>query len=186
MSEATSVLIGILSGVAGSVGGVWLVRSFFGAGIKHFLDVALHARNTVGSSSLEYRKQQLSEFYGPIYAYLRLNEQLYDIWMSGKLQDVNVEIIDLFRSQNQRIMEILATKLYLVEGDQLPPSFIRFMTAETLWNLYTARRDQPWVPEMVAALPQAKYPEEFDLYIRKTTEQLKKKIDKLHKRYGIT
>lgn len=167
-------------------GGVWLLKSFLGSGIEHFFAVALQARETVGTSALEYRKLQLAEFYGPIYSYLKLNTQLYDIWMSGKLQDINLEIIALFRRQNEEIMNILATKLHLVEGGKPPPAFTHFMTCVTLWNIYTARRDQPWVPESVAALPQSKFPEEFQEYIYTTTEMLKEKLDDLHKKYKIT
>jgi hypothetical protein len=186
MNEATPIVVGLLSGAAGAIGGVWLLRTFLGAGIEHFFAVALQTRDTVGTSALEFRKLQLSEFYGPIYAYAKLNEQLYDIWMAGKLQDINLEIIAQFRRQNERIVEILATKLHLVEGDQLPPSFTHFTTSVTLWNLYTARRDQPWLPEQVAALPQAKFPKEFQEYIYATTEKLKKTLNDLHKKYGIT
>lgn len=141
MNEATTtIIVGLLSGLAGAGGGVWLLKKFLGSGIQHFFAVALQARDTVGTSALEFRKLQLSEFYGPIYAYAKLNEQLYDIWMDGKLQDINQGIIDQFRRQNDRVVEILATKLHLVEGDKPPPAFTDFMTSVTLWNLYTARR----------------------------------------------
>jgi hypothetical protein len=36
------------------------------------------------------------------------------------------------------------------------------------------------------ALPQAKYPREFDEYIYKTTEELKRKIDALHEKYHMS
>ena len=139
----------------------------------------------VAQSDLEFCKQQLSEFYGPLYAYTKLNAEIYDIWMDHKLEDINVELIALFRKQNEEAVQILSTKLHLVEGDKTPPEFARFMSSVTLWNLYTARPNHE-VPDHVVALPQAKYPVEFDHYIFETTERLKNKLDSLHRKYGIT
>jgi|ERR1039458_3044108 hypothetical protein len=186
MNDITTVIVSLVCGAGGAVGGAWLLKSFLGKGIEHFFSIALKNRDIVGTSELEFRKQQLSELYGPIYAYGKLNSRLYSIWMSGKLQDINVEIIALFRRQNERIMEILSTKMHLLDGDALPQGFTHFMTSVTLWNIYTARHDQPWVPKEVADLPDAKYPEEFEQYIFDTTQRLKRRVDELHKKYGIT
>jgi hypothetical protein len=184
-NELISILTGLLSGIAGGIGAAWLIKKFIGRGIDHFFARALQARDTVGRSDLEFRKLQLSEFYGPMYAYAILGQEVFDLWMSGKLSDINSEIIALFRKHNEEMIKILTTKLYLVEGE-LPPEVTRFVTVVTLWNIYTARPDQPWFPEHIKALPEAQYPVEFDEYIYKTTKKLKQTIDSLHKKYGIT
>jgi len=186
MNIPTTIVVGLLSGTAGAIGGVWLLRTFLGAGIEHFFAIALQSRDRVGTSALEFRKQQLAEFYGPIYAYCKLYDQVVDLWTARKLPDIDLGVIDLFKRQHEKIIEILTTKLHLVEGGSPPPEFTQFMTAVTLWNLYTARPGQHWVPAEVEALPQAKFPREFDEYIFRTTEKLKKDLDDLHKRYGIT
>jgi hypothetical protein len=82
-------------------------------------------------------------------------------------------------------MRILVTKLHLVEGAKVPQHFVHWATSVTLWNIYTAREDQPWVPDEVAALPLMKYPDEFDEHICKTTEQLKQRLNELYERYVI-
>ena len=187
MSEVTTIIVGLLSGAAGAIGVVWLLRTFLGSGIKHFFAVALQARETVGtrsawsSASFSFRSSTAQFTPTPN----SMNNYTTSGWRET-YRDINLEIIAQFRKQNERVVEILATKLHLVEDGQPPPAFTHFMTSVTLWNLYTARPDQPWLPEHVAALPQAKYPKEFDEYIYATTEKLKKTLDDLHKKYGIT
>jgi hypothetical protein len=143
------------------------------------------SRVQVGESELEYRKAQLSQFYGPIYANLKISKELYDIWMSGTLREINKEIIDLFQQQNKEMIRIMKTQAHLVDGDAIPDVFAHFMTAVTIWNFFTARPDKPWVDRDVAALPQAKWPSEFPEHIFAKTQELKKRLDELHKRYSI-
>ena len=145
----------------------------------------LRGHEVLEQSELEFRKLQLAEFYGPIYAYCKLNKGIYAIFMARKLQDINKDVIAVFRRNNEEVLRILATKLHLVEGSELPDHFAHWATSVTLWNIYTAREHEPWVPDEVAALPQLKYPDEFDSYISATTEQLKQRLDELYKRYVI-
>ncbi|HME32082.1 MAG TPA: hypothetical protein VKG65_04955 [Terriglobales bacterium] len=139
----------------------------------------------VGESELEYRKAQLAEFYGPIYAHLKLSQELYGIWMAHKLRAVNKEIISLFREQNEAIIQIITTRAHLIDGDTIPDVFTRFMTSVTIWNFFTARVDKPSVDDDVAALPQAKWPHEFVDYIYSNTQQLKKRLDHLYQEHSI-
>lgn len=127
----------MIGGAAGSVGGIWLLKSLFGDGLKHFLAVSLQNRDIVGTSELEYRKQQLAELYGPVYAYVRLNSRLFESWMNGSLKEINLQILELFRRQNEEIINILSTKVHLLEGSSLPAGYIQFMSAVTIWNIYT-------------------------------------------------
>jgi hypothetical protein len=143
------------------------------------------SRVQVGESELEYRKAQLSQFYGPIYANLKTSKELYDIWMSGTVREINKEMIEFFREQNKEIIRIMTTQAHLVDGDNIPDVFARFMTAATIWNFFTARPEKPRVDPNVAALPQAKWPSEFPEHIFSKTKELKKRLDDLHKRYSI-
>jgi hypothetical protein len=140
---------------------------------------------SVGESELEYRKAQLAEFYGPIYAHLKLSQELYDIWMGGTLRDINKDIILLFRQQNEAIIHIITTRAHLVDGNTIPEVFTRFMTSVTIWNFFTARPEKPWVDDNVKALPQVKFPNEFRDYIFMKTQQLKQRLDDLHHKYSI-
>ncbi len=139
----------------------------------------------VGRSELEYRKAQLAEFYGPIYARLKISRDLYGLWMAGKVSAINREVIALFRRQNEAITEIITTKAHLINGPEIPPVFTRFMTAVTIWNYFTARPDQPFVEPDVAALPEAAFPQDFADYIFSETQTLKARLDQLHRKYSI-
>jgi hypothetical protein len=79
----------------------------------------------------------------------------------------------------------MTTQAHLVDGDTIPDVFIHFMTAATIWNLFTARPGKPWIDANVAALPQAKFPSKFPEYIFAKTQELKKRLDDLHQRYSI-
>lgn len=139
---------------------------------------------TVGQSELEFRKQQLADFYGPIYSYLKLNEHVSELWQARKLDEINEEVKALFREQNRKIYEIVTLNAHLVDGDQLPPIFTRYMTAATLWNLYTEKLGQ--YPEHVEKLETSQFPPEFQVYIYQKTEELKRIVYELHNKYGIT
>ena len=140
----------------------------------------------VGESELEYRKAQLAEFYGPIYANLKTSKELYDIWIEGKLQSINKEIIELFRGQNEEMLRIISTKAHLVDGDTIPDVFTHFMTSVTIWNFFTMRPDKPWIDPNVADLPQTKFPTEFRDYIFSKTQELKRRLDHLHEVFRVT
>jgi len=147
---------------------------------------ARNCAKTVLHEDVELRKQQLAELYGPIYSYLQLNTEIYKLWMAKKLEGINTEVVDLFQKQNQKVVEILSTKMHLLEGELLPPSFIKYMTSVTIWNIYTENDSlNHVVPSQVAELPEAKYPDQFEEYIRKTTEHLKKELNDLRRKYGI-
>jgi hypothetical protein len=141
--------------------------------------------HTVSTADLEYRKQQLAEFYGPIYAYLKLSAELYRLWIDGKLQEINDDILRLFREQNDKIEAIITTKAHLIEGGEIAVVFTRFMTSASIFNFYTARPGQNFVPEHVAKLPESKWPQEFQRYIYDTTEQLKHELDRLYRSHRI-
>ena len=54
----------------------------------------------LGRSEFEYRCQQLSELYGPLYGHLKTTQDLYDIWMDGALHDKNLDVKKLLSEQN--------------------------------------------------------------------------------------
>jgi hypothetical protein len=57
----------------------------------------------LSQAEFEYRKQQLAEFYGPIYAYLRTDQELYHLWIGGKIYGINLQILDMFRGLDHGI-----------------------------------------------------------------------------------
>ncbi len=156
------------------------------AEIRSDLTKALKSQEMVGYSELEYRKQQLEEFYGPIYAYLKSNETIFHLWNGQKLTEINLDVIRVLQSQNEAIASILINKAHLVDGDSFPEHFRRFATSTTIWNSYCSRPEDPNIPQHVAVLPEARFPSEFQDYIYSKTEDLKKRLNELHEKYQIS
>jgi hypothetical protein len=179
-------LLALLSGAVGTGVALFVGKTLFSRSLGYTLDRLLERRKLLGQSDLDFRKQQLAEFYGPIYAYMKLGEGLYGLFLEGQLQDINTEVIALFRRQNEEIVRLIATKSHLIDGNSIPTAFMRFTTSVTLWDLYTARPDQPWFPEHIKQLPLAQWPEEFQSHVYAKTEELKAIVAGLYKKYGIT
>jgi hypothetical protein len=145
-------------------------------------DVASGSLATI--SELEHRKQQLEQFYGPIYAYLKLGAGLYSIWRTGRLSEVNEAVLRIFRMHNDNIAEIITRKAHLIEGDAMPVVLQGFMTSAVLFNLYTDREGATAGPT-TEQMPEAKWPDEFERYIFHTTERLKGELDGLYHKHSM-
>lgn len=138
-----------------------------------------------GKAELEYRERQLEEFYGPIYSYLESNKVIYPLWLDGKLKEVNHEVIKMFKTQNDRINEIITNKSHLIDGDRIPEEFTAFATSSKIWNMYCIREDEPYLPEHVSNLPEAMWPEKFEENIHHKTIRLKSRLNELYDKYKI-
>jgi hypothetical protein len=149
------------------------------------IKATISRQSLVGQSELDFRKRQLAEFYGPIYARMKSSKDLYPMWMSGKLSAVNKEIIQKFRQDNEIIAQIIVSNIHLIDGNTIPQALIDYMTSTTIWNLYTARLETPWIDNDVAQLEKAKWSTDFEDYIIIKTEELKMRLDELHQKYTI-
>jgi hypothetical protein len=136
--------------------------------------------NIVFTAEIAYRQRQLAEFYGPIYASLKLTGRLWRLLSDGKIGSIRDPVMDLFREQNQMILKLLQTKFDLVEGATIPPSFAKYATSVTLFNLGTTSGPNNNNPPDVASLEEAAWPHEFFDDILATTEKLKRCLDELY------
>ncbi len=151
--------------------------------IETGLQKALHRENLLTETDLEFRKRQIEEFYGPIYASLKLNSEIYPLWIQGKLTEVNQDIIALFKQQNDEITTILKTKAHLMDGGEFPPEYIQFMTSSTIWGMYCTRPGHPYLPDSIKQIEQVQWPQEFENHIFAKTEELKRSLDTLLVQY---
>jgi hypothetical protein len=140
--------------------------------------------NIVFAAEIAHRQRQLAEFYGPIYASLKLTGRLWRLLSDCKIGSIRGPVMELFREQNQMILRLLQTKFDLVEGDTIPASFARYATAVTLFNFGT-RVGQDNNPPDVASLEEARWPQEFLEYIVTTTEELKRTLAQLYREAGV-
>ena len=183
MIELGTFATGILTGLGASALIATLFTRFLEQGIVNVFKKIQQSRDIVGQAEIQYRQQQLSEFYGPLYAYLKGSKTLHRLWMAGKLPDINEEVKANFREQNQAMLNVIRTKAHLIDEEAFPDELALFMTSVTIWTLYTSQ--QGAVPEEVAQLPETKFPEEFSRYIYKKTKDLKIDLERLYRKYGI-
>jgi len=180
-------ILQIVGVVVGSAAGARAFIKFFAEkSIEAGIQKALHKEKLLTTTELEFRKRQLEESYGPIYASLKLNSKIYPLWIAQKVKDVNMDVIALFKRQNDEIVTILKTKAHLIDGAKYPTEFTRFMTSATIWRMYCTRPEAPWLPQEVAGIPEVKWPQEFVDHICSKTEDLKERLDTLLQKYRAT
>ena len=173
------------SAVVGALLASGILKLLLDRSLTASLTRILKEREITGRAELEYRQKQLEEFYGPIFSYLEANKVIYPLWLSGKLSEVNYEIIKMFKAQNDRIMAIIANKAHLIDGDRMPEELTAFTTSAKIWNMYCIREDAPYLPDHVASLPEVKWPERFERYIYGKTVELKSRLNELYQKYRI-
>ncbi len=169
--------------LASALGAGAFVKFFVEKSIEAGIQKALHREALLTEAELEFRKRQLEEFYGPMYASLKLSARIYPLWLAQNFKEVDKEIIALFKRQNEEIMTILRTKAHLMDGAGWPPEFTRFMTSATIWGMYCSREHEHWLPDHVKRIEEVKWPDEFQNHIFSKTEELKARLDTLLRKY---
>jgi hypothetical protein len=151
---------------------------------KHDLQIEAKKRELTLRSQIEFKERQLSEFYGPIYSRLKRGRALVRFWRDGKLKEIERQFWELARKTNNEIEDIILTKSHLIDGDEIPKSFIQFLTHVPIWHAFmeTAHGAVPFAPE---EFPEAYYTEEFERDIYSTTESLKKDLHTLYRDFGL-
>jgi hypothetical protein len=84
---------------------------------------------------LAFRQQQLAELYGPVYGLVTSQEDIYALWMDGRMNEKNFEVKKLFSAQNASIRDLIVAKAHLIEGSVMPDSFVRFFTSTLIFDL---------------------------------------------------
>lgn len=162
-----------------------VLKLFFDRWLTASLNRILKEREITGRAELEYRQKQIEEFYGPIYSYLEANRAIYPLWLNGQLTEVNFDVIKMFAAQNDSIIDIIAHKAHLIDGDVMPDELTAFTTSATIWNMYCTRPDTPYLPDHVASLPEVQWPDQFEVYVRTKTIELKRRLNELYQKYHI-
>ena len=186
MPDIANIIYAATAGIIGSAAGAGIPFGFFAKkSIDSWFDKVSHKEKLLSEKDLEFRQRQIEELYGPIYASLRLSSTIYPLWLSGKLQEINRDIIELFDRQNKEIVTILKTKAHLLDGAEYPPEFTQFMTSSTIWGMYCTRRDEPWLPEHIKEISEIKWPTEFEKHFYQKTKELKTKLADLLNKHRI-
>lgn len=149
----------------------------------------LRNNNRLLENELQIRKrvenlqEQLTRFYGPIYALLRINDAVlrirYDPDTNQYTDKVPKELwIDIRDSvvvpNNKAMVEIIKGNFHLVEGNDIPLSVIEFIVHAEVWP-----RQAQYGMEQQEYFKQFCFPMEFKEYIYQTTNQLKEEYNLL-------
>lgn len=152
--------------------------------IRHEMGVEAKTRELTLRSQIEFKERQLAEFYGPIYALLKRGTPIIHNWRLGRLRDVGQQIKAKLIKANNQIEEILLNRSHLIEGEEIPDSFIRFLTHVTVLHAYVDAGYEV-VPLSKEEFPEAYFNEDFANEIFRTTISLKRELHDLYIRYGV-
>jgi len=152
--------------------------------LKHDLEITAKARELAINSQIQYKERQLAELYGPVYARLKRGRPVYDLWAKGRLQDIRQGVIDLFIKANADVVEIILTKSHLIDGENIPASFLHYLTHVAVWDAYLAQ-NLKGVPLSEEEFPEAYYPKLFESDVFSTTERLKRELYALYRELGL-
>jgi len=180
-----SILTVIIASVSSGGMVAYLAKKLLEGAIDHQFRLHETRQNIIWQHEIAYRKAQLEELYGPIYSMLKTNAKIYRLWMDNKINDANFDVKQYFESNNNEIRKLLILKMHLVDGGEMPPQFVDFMTSAMIWNWYCAKNPEASFPPDVQALPEVQWPEEFEQYIYTKTEELKHRLDNLYRRNRI-
>ena len=151
---------------------------------KYQLELEAKRHELTIEAQIEFKEKQLSEFYGPIYALLKRGRTIHKYWMEGKLNHIEPQLRKMAANANNMIVDIILTKSHLIEGKEIPPSFIHFLTHVEIWHAYL-ETEFKGVPFPQTEFPEAYYPIEFEKDVYSTAEALKNQLQSLYQQYGL-
>jgi hypothetical protein len=154
------------------------------AEIMKSVDQQYSRSDVLWRGELTFRQQQLAEFYGPIYAFVKSQEDIYQLWIRKLMEEKNFDVKKLFSTQNAKIRELIIAKAHLIEGSVMPDAFIRFFTSTLIFDLYAATTNEGQVPLHLKQDPRSAYPMDFNDHIIRVTEALKARIESLNTEYA--
>jgi hypothetical protein len=129
------------------------------------IETRLSRADWLGKEEFEYRCQQLSEFYGPLYGHLKTTQDVYQLWKTGKMRAVNLPV-----------------KKLLEEGE-MPDCVVRLITSMLIWNLYCPISEEGALPSELAEHERIKFPVEVIAYIANKAEEIKHRRDMLYAKF---
>jgi hypothetical protein len=151
---------------------------------KQELGIEAARRQLALQSQIQFKERQLSEFYGPINASLKRIRPIDNLWNDGRLDEIDAAARQVIRESNNRIVEIILSKSYLIQGEGIPESYTHFLSHVAVWHAFLDLPGDKW--QVYRNLREAQYEPQFELDIYLTTETLKRELYDLYKQYGLS
>jgi hypothetical protein len=196
-----ALLVAIIGAIITGLG--WLVQSALDRRRQHqqvqadrdlnALRLAAEDRLRRDSARLSQVTAQLQELYGPLVCLMYEGREGWDdllralghpyLNIGGRgPDDPEVETWlfwaeHLFLPANERIMELLTTKMHLVEGPEIPDSYVSFIQHHQSWAIRHARWSEAGVPYDWHS--PVVWPIDFEVEIHRTFATLKSRQEGL-------
>jgi hypothetical protein len=140
-----SVAGATIAAVAGAT--IAATAAILGLIITNFLTTQRENRTKKLQLAIEHAEKQISELYSPLMELVEELDAFAEVAPSSDglsdqtKQYVSVELYDkFFMPIHEKIVTILNTKMHLVEGWEIPPSFLRFLRHYTGQKVEAALR----------------------------------------------
>jgi hypothetical protein len=127
----TAILVALIGAAITAIG--WIVT--------RVLDSRYSARKSQAEARQRYLQRQIEEFYGPLFSLVwqvfTCNHLQHRILSAGKLdQDQRGRVVEhfataYFKPLHDEIRQVLKSKLYLVQGADMPQSFYDYLQSST-------------------------------------------------------
>jgi hypothetical protein len=139
-------------------------------------------------TALEHLQRQIEELYSPLLGLIQYSETVYKI-LQKKLQVKAVADVEAARSYfnekyflplNSKIATLLREKIYLLDTNELPPSFKQFLEHESQFaSLHSLWKDTNIQSDEIDGIP---YPQNFENDAKEALGNLMKRYNQYLKR----
>jgi hypothetical protein len=204
-APTVALIVGVLSAAITSLG--WIVLHFFTRKREIDAREFIAKREEEGREAaraqadrtrrlelrLNYYERQIQEFYAPIYSNLQL---IWNVWSIGNrfekelletdnaesLEEVQKKIgrtlgVKYYAPLHAAIREILKSKLFLMEGVDLPQSYTDFLTHSVMEGIQRTLKEKDGInTSSVKGFP---YPEPFNSAVKAGLEKAMRSYDEI-------
>src|ERR1700722_3990180 len=116
----TPLLSAIFATGAAAATVMWLGKLLFERALATKLQLGSERISLLRHQDLEYKAAEIERLYGPLYALLKTQKRIYDLWMAGKLSGTNLKVKRLFKSRNDAANKIIVENANLIDEVLMP------------------------------------------------------------------
>jgi hypothetical protein len=147
-----------LSGFFGAiVGGATTVLGWFAT---NYLVRKREDRSKRLQINMEHRQKQLTEFYAPLRSLIVRLNAAGSVWEKMVAADINawkdgdkIAFDEYFAPLHKEVLDILSTKIYLLEGTTIPPSIQQYFEHTVSEGIYWRIAEKTGCPPNAPAKP---------------------------------
>ncbi|MER2249541.1 hypothetical protein ABS772_06380 [Methylorubrum podarium] len=150
------------------------------ARIQKDLNVAENRRNLLVKSSLDFKSQQLNEFYWPIYSRLQKDNAVWNRILDKRSSDERLKNIAkeiesrVVLPNHDEIVQIIQTKIHLAQASpELQKALMQYVRHVAVYRAMRAAGDDDRFPIALGEV----WPDELFVLVERKTKQLQGELD---------